>query len=259
VTDIRLRYLDDDEAERLYAAHPELGHSPVDYCPTCHKTGSYHFKGEDHPCDCERQLQLHKHYLAAGIGMPYQRLNWTDLESEEVAKAVEEYVENTEFLKRGVGLFLTGGLGTGKTLAATLCLKKFIRDGFTCFATTFSEMVELYTAGWHSDEERTYFHRKVVESQVLLLDDVGRELKRKNRLSETTFDSVLRTRVQHGRSTIITTNLSMNELERGYGGAVMSLLSERSIGIEAQGSDYRKRAKERERTEILCGERRPII
>ena len=136
----------------------------------------------------------------------------------------------------------------------------FIRDdALSCFATTFSEMIEMYTAGWHSEDERDYFHRKVVGSQVLLLDDVGRELKRDTRLEETTFDNVLRTRVQHGRSTIITTNMTPEEMAEGYGGAVLSLLREKSIVIEIGGDDYRKQANERELARDRRGERRPIL
>jgi DNA replication protein DnaC len=258
VTDIRLRYLDDDEADRLYAAHPELGRSPDTYCPTCAKNGTYRWKGADYPCDCEMQLQLHKHYLAAGIGATYQCLDWDDLENAEIVKTVKEYAEDKDRILRGAGLILTGDLGTGKTMAATLCLKEFIRAGLSCFATTFAEMIELYTAGWYSDEQRAYFNRKVIESQVLLLDDVGRALKRKNQLEETTFDTVLRTRVQHRRATILTTNLSMDELGEGYGGAVLRLLREKATAIEVTGEDFSKKAKQREDAEKAAGEWRAI-
>ena len=29
-------------------------------------------------CNCADQLQRYKHYLNAGIGLTYQRLNWND-------------------------------------------------------------------------------------------------------------------------------------------------------------------------------------
>ena len=72
-TDIRTRYLDDEEADRLYRSTPNWAAPPTTYCPTCAKSGIYRWRGQDYPCDCEEQLQLRKHYLAAGIGRPIRR------------------------------------------------------------------------------------------------------------------------------------------------------------------------------------------
>lgn len=259
VTDIRLRFLEDDEAEWVYSHHPEIGRSPDTYCPTCDKKGTYRWQGEDHDCDCEHQLQLLKHYLASGIGVPYQRLSWNDLNNETLTRQVEEYVLNAEYARRGIGLFLLGQPGVGKTMVGTLCLKTFIRNGYTGFATSFAEMLDMYASGWKDKADRKRFQRKVIESQVLLLDDIGKEADRlTSNLPESTFDLVLRERVRHGRSTIITTNMDPKDVESGYGHAILSLLREKSISISVGGEDFRKQAHDREMAEIAAGETRPI-
>ena len=260
--DIRTRFLSDDEARRLYESHPTLGRSYTTYCPTCDKTGTYRWRNDDHDCDCETQLALAKHYYASGIGKTYQTLSWEDLDDDRIYAQVRGFVENPEYVRRGRGLILTGSLGSGKTMVATLILKQLVRQGYTCYSTLFSQMIEMYTAGWRSNEERKYFNQKVVEADVLLLDDVGRELRRSNALQESTFDSVLRSRVQNGRSTLITTNMTLEELgaEEGYGSAILSLLREKSQAIEVQTtSDYRGKVKAREEREIQFRERRPIV
>lgn len=258
VTDMRLRFLEDAEAAWIYANHPEVGRSPDDYCPTCDKRGTYRWAGEEHACDCEDQLQRLKHYLAAGIGTAYQRLTWHDLNNDALVGQVEKYVTNQEYMRRGIGLFLIGDVGVGKTLVGTLCLKDFVTHGYSCFAVEFAEMIDMYASSWRSKEERERFHRKVIGSQVLLLDDVGREMRRNNDLPEATFDLVLRTRVRHGRSTIVTTNMEPEELGTGYGAPVLSLLREKSITIRVGGEDWRRKAREREVAEIENGETRPI-
>ena len=93
---------------------------------------------------------------------------------------------------------------------------------------------------------------------MLLLDDVGRELRTKNQLSESTFDLILRSRVRDGRSTLLTTNMDAGELSTGYGSAVFSLLREKSVFIEVTGQDHRSAANAREMDEIRNGEMRPI-
>ena len=259
---IRTSFLSTDEAKRLYELYPHLKSDPDLYCPTCQKTGSYFWKGENIKCDCELQLQLHKHYLASGIGVTYQRLDWDDYSGGDplVTKQLYQYLsQHQQFVSRGVGLFFLGEQkGTGKTMASTLLMKDLIKLGYNCFATTFASMIEMYTAGWSSPAERNYFQKKIKYSDVLLLDDLGRELRSKNKLSEATFDDVLRGRVQGGRPTYITTNITLQELSEGYGSAALSLLKESSIVHEFHGEDFRGESNQRLLKELQAGIVRPI-
>jgi DNA replication protein DnaC len=261
VSDIRTRYLSDAEATRLYRNHPHLGKSYDSYCPTCDKTGTYRWHGLDHDCDCEYQLQLHKHYLAAGIGVTYQRLDWDDYHGPTQAlNGISKYLDRHEkFVRRGMGMYFTGSYGTGKTMLANLVVKELIKFGYTAWATTFSQTVEMFTAGWSDKAEKEYFQTKFIYSEVLLLDDVGRELRgTRINLAETTIDAILRQRVQAGRPTIITTNLNPTDLERGYGAAILSLIREKSLEQVLDGNDFRAAANDREMDEIDRGETRPI-
>jgi DNA replication protein DnaC len=255
---IDLAFLPDDEAERLYRRYPYIGEDSESYCPTCEKRGTIQWKGKTWKCDCHHQLQLYKHYLAAGIGVTYQRLEWQDIEgNDKIIEDISKYLEkHQQYVNRGVGLFFSGPVGTGKTMLANLVLKWFVKYGYTCFATTFAQTIDYLTAGWSSPEDKVYFRRKFVESQVLLLDDVGREHRTK--LSDTTFDSILRTRVQEGRPTIITTNMNFAEIQSGYGAAVLSLLKESSISFEFEGEDFRPKSQQRTVDEVRAGLTRPI-
>ena len=263
MTDFNLayHYLPDHDAQKLYEANPKLKPSYRDYCPTCGTSGKYRWKGEEHECDCRQQLNLHKHYLSAGVGVSYQRLSWEDYQGDpKVKELCDKYISNaSQYVARGVGIVLHGSFGSGKTLAMNLLIKDLIHLGYDCYATTFASMIELFTAGWRSPDEQRWFQRKVVQSDVLLLDDLGRELKRNTKLSESTFDDVLRTRVQAGKVTFITTNLTPAEMGEGYGSAVLSLLQESSVVREVQGGDFRPQANQRMRDEIGAGEVRPIF
>ena len=259
--DIAIRFIPDHEMARLYRDHPQLKPSPDKYCPTCGTTKKYYWQGKFHDCDCTRQLQLHKHYLAAGIGVNYQQLSWDDFEADpKIKQAMDKYLErHVAFVSKGIGMVLYGEIGTGKTFGATMLLKDLIKVGYRCYSTTFASMVEMFTAGWKSVDDQQYFQEKIVHSDVLLLDDLGRELRTKNKLSESTFDDVLRRRVQDGRPTFITTNMSLAEMNEGYGAAVLSLLSEKSMTYEVKGADYRPTANKKMLKEVMDGECRPIF
>jgi DNA replication protein DnaC len=252
-----MRYLTDQELTRLEASHPEIAEG---ICPTCRNKGTYTWRKKEYECDCREQKQLNKLYFDAGIGLPYQRKDWDDLIiPRERFTPINDYVANPErFLSRGIGLLITGPNGTGKTLIANLILKQLVREDYRCYFTTASGMVTEFTAGWNNDNEKHRFAQKFMKTNVLCLDDLGKEFKSSNKLSATTFDHILRTRVHNGLATILTTNLDVNELRRGYGGAVLSLLMEQSMGVHIEGGDFRAQVYDRNMSEAYGDEVRPI-
>lgn len=256
--DIETDLLADDEAERLYSRFPELKDGP---CPTCRDAGTFLWQGKEHQCNCHRQRQLAKHYTAAGIGDRYQRLDWPDYSGDkEILELVHHYLHtHDQMVRQGMGLIFFGPFGTGKTFIANMVVKELIRLGYRGFATTFANTIEAFTATWGNAEEKQWFTRKFQYSQILLLDDLGRELRSSTKLSPSTFDMILRPRVQGNRPTFLTTNLTPNELTHGYGAATLSLLREASLEIDFSGDDYRPQVPRRVLSEMRSGESRPIV
>lgn len=261
IYDIRTDSLPSEEAERVYQEAPELEAGHYDYCPTCKKTGTYRYKGVEHDCDCEMQLQLAKHYTAAGIGQKYHRISWSDLTFEPPAD-VQDYLKYLDaYIEQGVGLMLAGPNGAGKTMLGTLILKTIIRRGYRCYSTGSSSMVEAYTNGWSGNHEAAaWFKHKFTDSKVLLLDDLGKEFFSKIQLNVTTFDHILRTRDQNNRPTLLTTNIvNPDELFAGYGRSIMSLLVGASIWVTMDAlPDFRYQMLPGVRDAVRAGEIRPI-
>ncbi len=259
--DIRNNFLSDKDAARLYVAHPEMKRSPDDWCPTCLGRKTYRWKNEDHDCDCALQLQLIKHYDFAGIGDHYARLSMDDFKSDPAGREwVEKYLHfHEQMVHKGLGLLFHGDYGTGKTFLVMMLMKELVKLGYSCFATTFTGLVEAYTAGWNSAEDKKYFHERMKGSQILFIDDLGKEFKTKNNLAESTLDDVIRSRIQAARPTHVTTNMAPEEMRKGYGGAVFSLLHEVSIAHEVKGDDQRPNVIQRHLDEVIRDETRPVL
>lgn len=259
--DLSIPRLTNEEFRFLYDKYPNLPKNHREGCPTCDKRGTYLWKDKEHECDCEQQFSLHKAYLSAGIGELYQRLDWPDFQGDE--KAIEiayAYLSNYEsFIKNGVGLMVTGGYGQGKTLLCSLVAKELVKLGYNVFFTTFQGMIVMFTEGWYSPQEKQRFKDKIMTSDVLILDDIGKEYQTKIKLNESTFDYILRERSVAMKPTFLTTNMTEEELGKGYGGNILSLISERSHKYETDGYDFRQKAKDRSLQEILNGWQRPIF
>jgi DNA replication protein DnaC len=206
--DLTFRILPDEEYSLLVEKYP-LIKSP---CPTCRGVGTYSWDGDPaRKCDCDLQRALYLNYLSAGIGELYQRLDWPDYSADTQAlDAATAWLDgHARLCEAGMGLAFLGPVGTGKTMLVSLVAKELVKLGRRVFFTTFAEMIDMFTSTWGGNEAAAErFERKVVESQILILDDIGKEFRSKTNLQESTFDHVLRQRAVALRPTILTTNMT---------------------------------------------------
>ncbi len=266
-----IKILDNETSARLKQRYPNLPASPERGCVTCGGKKTYRWYAPNsrsevvtYDCNCVDQWVLHRYLLASGVGVNYGRLGWLDLHDPDQAalRFVSDYVSNAQaYFAAGVGVILSGTYGTGKTLISTLLLRALLAQGHDGYFTTFSEMIDTYTGGWNDREEKVWFHKRVKNAGVLVLDDVGREWqgRKSSGLPEATFDEVLRHRVAASTPTIITTNLDEEGMTLGYGKAVKSLLGERSRTLRIEGEDFRPQSRLRLDQEISQGLTRPLV
>lgn len=263
-----IRLLTNNELAHLRSKIPTLPASPLD-CPTCYGKGTYRWWDESTPrepadwaCNCIDQWTMFLYLLHSGIGDNYQRLGWADLRAEDGAiETAERYIMRAEaYVRSGFGLTFHGNHGTGKTLLSTLILKHLLGLGYDCYFTTFSEMIDTYTGGWHDAEERRRFHQRIKNARVLVIDDVGKEYQGRNQtgLPGSTFDEVLRHRVAAATPTIITTNHDLDTIHQKYGTGLGSLIQERNRSYEFTGQNFRPQFYVRQDNEVDLGLRRPV-
>jgi DNA replication protein DnaC len=245
--DLTTKFITDKTSEYLSKKVSQYDEIVKRGCPTCEGSNALSSCG-----DCRAQLQLYKHYLSAGIGLTYQRLDWDDYHGDQEAleTAISYLQRHNDMVKAGFGMLFHGDYGTGKTLLTVLVAKELVKLGYSVYFATFSQMVDEFTRGWGDNGEKVRFENKVVKSDAFFLDDIGKEFRTKTNLSESTFDHVLRQRVLDSRPTFITTNMSLPELGAGYGSAIFSLLRERMLEHNVVGQDYRPFARERALKEI---------
>lgn len=275
--------LPDVESERLKAAYPNLWSDPWTQCLTCQfqrktddplsfpdeqKTFQWYEPGTrnvgEYLCNCSEQWVMYRWLLNRGIPKNYQRLGRGDTEQvpEPVKAAVKNYLDRADdYIDRGVNLILhSPHAGTGKTMMMMLAAKGLLFEGVDVFVAQMNSIVEMYTSGWRSKEEKDHFERRIMNCTVLGLDDLGKEQSTNtpefiNRL----MDRVIRHRTANSFPTLVTSNFTKDQLQGGYGTYVMSLLSETAKFVEVHGTDFRQAARVRMDEEMDLGLKRPLV
>lgn len=256
------RTLTDAEMAQLRKTQDISFELPSKACSTCDKQGPFKTRLADRTvvtceCNCLEQWMLGRLLLDAGIGDTYQRYSWHHVRGvpETVLSDVECYLSNLDkFFRTGMGMILwSERTGTGKSLLAYLILKHALSQGYRGHFVTFTQLVNLHVSGWRDKDHREWFTRKIFNAQFLVVDDLGKENQNRTAVVDEFLDDLIRTRIAHGRPTIITTNLdpSASQEEEGnvaknfarYQRGVLDLLGERNMKIEVTGSGYREQVK----------------
>lgn len=282
--------LSDLDGQRLARLH-DVPRSPTERCITCGARQAFP-KPDDgrfrwwnaqrtevvsYRCDCVGQWVLHRWLLNSGVPLNYQRLGWADTVGVEpqAQAVVADYLAHLDpYVTGGYGLVLHGNMGTGKTLLSSLLLKTVMLRGYSGYFGTFERLIDSLRQSW-DDKDREWFHRRIKDVDVLVIDDLGREhkqrvIRRKGEegdavqdLTTTTatsiLDEVLRWRLAQAKPTVLTTNLPIDRLGQAYGAGVTSLLAERCRIHEFTAEDWRPSAGIRFDDEVRQGLQRPVV
>ena len=98
-----------------------------------------------------------------------------------------------------------------------------------------------YTYDFHKSDELKILRDKLYLSDLLIIDDLGTE--KTNQFVSSQLFSCINERINRGRSTIITTNLSFEQLRATYSDRNFSRLTSYYTMCRLTGPDIRMRRK----------------
>ncbi len=130
-----------------------------------------------------------------------------------------------DVVNAGNGYLLRGAFQTGKTSMAVLFGKEVIRrGGIVTFIPAHAYMgIEINNKRVSGAEDT--ISERVQRSNLLIIDDLGSEVKGKSGVSMSMFEGLLRTAYNNKTTVIATTNLNTDEIKKQYSPAVCSLIT----------------------------------
>ena len=203
-------------------------------CRLCEDTGIYN----DKECKCMKKRRIEKMYTLSNIHENMKEQNFEKFDSslfskEPILNGVSQYdriLEISDTCREGIAgmektpfyaLFM-GGVGLGKTFLCS-CLAKFAMEmGYSVvYATAYDIADVLVKVKFNRATGEDYETLDLINScDLLIVDDLGTEGI--NSATNTEIFTVINNRLLNKKSLIISTNLSLKDINRIYGERVFS-------------------------------------
>lgn len=239
---------------------------PEDYlemqfqCPLCKDTG---FIGEQR-CKCFKAAFINLLYKDSALRNALEKENFNTFSYEYFSKditdpltgltsyeTIQKAVETAKEFISGFGLsgtdtrnlLICGNTGVGKTFLTNCIAHELINAGHGIVYLSANELLTIledYKFRRNDKEDSEIIFERytsVYECDLLIIDDLGTELT--NSFAITQLFDLLNKRQLHHRSTIISTNLSMQHIKETYSERIFSRIASSYDYIRLFGEDIR--------------------
>ena len=245
----------------LDAGYPADYLEPIYDCPDCKDTG--YINNQKCHCFCKAIIDLL--YTQSNLKNTLQNENFdtfslkyysdnyvdtkTGISSLTMAKkayqTAQEFIDtfSTEFRN----LFLYGDTGVGKTFLSNCIAKELIdRSHSVIYFSAFELFDTLAKSRFGKDESADEMNEHIFDCDLLIIDDLGTELA--NSFTVSQLFLCLNERLLRQKSTIISTNLSLESLVNIYSERTFSRITSNYTMLKLTGDDIRikKRLMNRE-------------
>ncbi len=236
------------------AGLPEDYLKPVYTCPDCRDTG--YIDGQK--CHCFRQAMITLLYEQSNIREMlrhdhFHSLSYEYYEGEDLSRFQNAVTTCRNFIKNFNSdyhnLFFYGTVGTGKTFLSNCVARELIENGQSVIyfsAAGLFDLLSQYSFDYKNKEEQRERHADLYQCDLLIIDDLGTELT--NQFVASQLFSLLNERHMGKKATVISTNLSLEELRNRYSDRIFSRITSYYELCKLTGPDirmYKKRLSNR--------------
>lgn len=236
---------------------------PVYECSKCNDTGYINNK----ECSCFKQLLLDRtfkqynmsklkeenfstftdEYYSEDIKESYKSKRSPKENMNGILNTCKVFCENIENDKEKNLLFV-GNTGLGKTFLSNSIAYEIIKNGYTAIYQTSSNLIDIiirYKFSFNKTKEDDNNYNRLLESDLLIIDDLGTETVNNMKFSE--LFNVLNTRILNGKKMVISTNLNLEKLYELYDERIVSRLIGDFKICRFYGEDIRLKKKQLKR------------
>ncbi len=240
----------------LSAGFPANYLEPVYECNDCKDTGYIN----NEKCHCFQKAIIDllytqsnmKHILAKEnfdtFSFSYYSENHTDPKTgtSSLANMKKAYLTARNFVDNFgndfANLFLYGDTGVGKTFLSNCIAKELIDKSYSVIYLSAFELFDTFAKSrFQKDDAADQMNEHILDCDLLIIDDLGTELT--NSFSVSQLFLCLNERLLRRKSTIISTNLSLESLVNIYSERTFSRITSNYTMLKLTGDDIRIKKK----------------
>lgn len=189
-----------------------------------------------------------EYYLYCGIKTGWHEKTLEDFENDpEALSMVKKYLKKSKTVAReGLGVYLYGANGTGKSHLMNCSFKQLIEKGHKVRIYSMDEIVDKFTSSWYSDEDKKDLDNVLRNIDFLGIDEFGKNVDKDGNpvylpeLVKRVMESVVRFRVQMNKPIWFASNTDPKFVKDVFSEDIASLLNEAVVAICVRGGDFRK-------------------
>jgi len=223
---------------------------PIYQCPLCQDTGYVPSPdGLKIKCQCFRQQEISILYAQSNIQELIARENFSTLSYEyyqnddlrrfeSAVQLCRQFVRN--FKEDNQNLFFYGTVGTGKSFLSGCIAKELLEQGNSVIyfsATGLFDLLARYAFDMRAKEALQDLCTDLYDCNLLIIDDLGTEIT--NSFVTSQLFSCLNERHLRRKATVISTNISLEELRDRYSDRIFSRVTSSFTLCKLTGPDIR--------------------
>lgn len=162
---------------------------------------------------------------------------------KKVVSVCKDFIEDFQY--NDTNLFLYGETGVGKTFLTNCIAKEIIDKSYSVIYLSAIKMFDILAkATFHYDKEdynTDYIMKHIHECDLLIIDDLGTELT--NSFTSSALFGCINERYLNKKSTIISTNYSIEDLKNYYSERIFSRITSNYTLLKIYGDDIRVKKK----------------
>lgn len=228
---------------------------PIYDCGFCQDTGFI----DGQPCECLQREITHSLYTSPELEDVLQRENFDTFNFDYYSDSFIDEASGTsaldnietvvdycqyyikQFERKPGSLLFHGKAGSGKTFLINCIAKELIEQSYTVLYLSAVEFFDLLSNLTFNKGNSAAFGQitmhELLQCDLLIIDDLGSEMS--NSFTDSALFDCLNNRLIHQKSTIISTNLSLDNLKKSYSERIYSrVLGEYTI-FKIFGDDIR--------------------
>ncbi len=244
------------EKEMLLREHgyPADYLQPIYNCHKCSDTGYV----DNKPCSCMKQMMIDQLYSQSTISDLLSRENFGSFKLDyypdipdgrhkytpynnagNILERSKQFV--AEFDEKRPGILIYGETGLGKTFLSNCIAKALLDKGHTVLYLSsinlFENILSDIIMNNGREQNKVLLYDYIYSCELLIIDDLGTELT--NSFVQSQLFEIINTRNNKQLSTIVSTNLTLHQLQDRYTERIMSRITDSYLVFNFYGDNIR--------------------